>query len=218
MKPDFIQLNRLIMPQFIYVIDPMCSWCWAFQPVIKTLKNQFPDFDWLYLMGGLAPDSEHPMPAEQQQQIQSIWKHIEQQTGTRFNHDFWTKNTPRRSTYPACRAVISAEKMHQGCGIKMIEAIQKAYYLDAKNPSEPNVLLQLASELNLNGEKFSQLLNSNEINEALEKEISYSHKLGAQGFPSLFMKRNNTIYPLAYGFSSADKMIIRVEEYLAETE
>ena len=100
----------------------------------------------------------------------------------------------------------------------MIEAIQKAYYLDAKNPSEPNVLLQLASELNLNGEEFSQMLASNEINDALETEISYSHKLGAQGFPSLFMKQNNTIYPLAYGFSSADKIISRVEECLAGTE
>lgn len=217
MKPKLIQLNRLIMPQFIYVVDPMCSWCWAFQPAIKTIKKQFPDFDWLYLMGGLAPDSEHPMPVAQQQQIQSIWKHIEQETGTRFNHNFWTKNTPKRSTYPACRAVITAEEMHQGCGIKMIEAIQKAYYLDAKNPSEPNVLLQLARELNLNGEKFNQLLNSNEINEALETEISHSHKLGAQGFPSLFMKQDTTIFPLAYGFSSADKIIGRVEECLAGT-
>ena len=28
--------------------------------------------------------------------------------GVRFNFDFWTHCTPKRSTYPACRAVIAA--------------------------------------------------------------------------------------------------------------
>jgi protein-disulfide isomerase-like protein with CxxC motif len=54
--------------------------------------------------------------------------------GTEFNFDFWTKCQPRRDTYKACRAVIAASQ--QNAEEAMIEAIQKAYYLRAMNPSE----------------------------------------------------------------------------------
>ncbi|GAM76629.1 thioredoxin [Vibrio ishigakensis] len=52
----------------------------------------------------LAPDSDEPMPMEMRAAIESYWERISGLLGTEFNHDFWRNNTPRRSTYPACRA------------------------------------------------------------------------------------------------------------------
>ena len=62
-----------------------------------------------YKVGGLAPDSDEPMPLDMQQFLQQTWHRIEQQLGTKFNHDFWHTAQPRRSTYPACRAVLVAK-------------------------------------------------------------------------------------------------------------
>lgn len=204
------------MPKFIYVMDPMCSWCWAFHHTTEVLAAHYPAFEWHYLMGGLAPDSDLPMPQAMQEKIQTIWHEINQRTGTPFNHQFWQNNTPRRSTYPACRAVITAESLQAGASKKMIHAIQQAYYQQAQNPSDTDTLLQLAAQLQLDTQAFEALLTSDEIQQALEQQISIAHSLGAQGFPSLYLQCGDQIHPLSYGYAGPEKILERVAKVLKE--
>lgn len=203
------------MPRFIYVMDPMCSWCWAFNPSIESLKTIYSQYEWDYLMGGLAPDSDQPMPTDMQQKLQAIWQHIEQQTGTIFNHEFWLKNKPRRSTYPACRAVITAEYLAPGSSAEMINSIQKAYYQDASNPSNKDVLIKLAKQIKLDPVVFEQRLNEPETQIELDAQINQAHALGAQGFPSLFIENNDEITALSYGYCTTEVLKKRIEAVLA---
>lgn len=202
------------MKQLIYVMDPMCSWCWAFSPVIEALKAHHPALPVKWLMGGLAEDSANPMPQGMQAKIQQIWQQIEEKTGTHFNHDFWTKNTPRRSTYPACRAVISAEMLQTGSGEKMAAAIQHAYYLQALNPSDDVTLCDLAEQLGFSRELFRNSLHSPEIEAELQQQIKLGRSLGAQGFPSLFLLKDEQIIPLTYGYCSASELENQLGRYL----
>lgn len=187
---------------FLYVMDPMCSWCWAFAPTMKHLQQQYPDIPVDYWMGGLAPDSDAPMPQALQQTIQSTWQHINQHTGTPFNHDFWTNCQPRRSTYPACRAVLAAEQLREGSTSDMINAIQHAYYLDAKNPSDISTLSDIAENLGLDKDTFIQRIESESIETLLQQHLKLSRQIGANGFPSLYLATdNNTLVPISLGYS-----------------
>lgn len=101
------------MPLHLYYFhDPMCSWCWAFSPLWNEIVKGLPDHVMAKrVLGGLAPDTDQPMPADMRDKIKGIWQTIQQTVpGTPFNFEFWEKCTPRRSTYPACRAVIAARK------------------------------------------------------------------------------------------------------------
>ena len=90
--------------QLLYVTDPMCSWCWGFASVMGELRQHLPpEVPIRYLMGGLAPDSDEPMPAETQAMVMGAWDAVEAATGAGFNRDFWEVCRPRRSTWPACR-------------------------------------------------------------------------------------------------------------------
>lgn len=182
-----------------YVYDPMCSWCWGYKPVWEKVKQAISnDIEIVYVLGGLAPDSSEPMPQEMQIQIASYWQKIENYLGTSFNHDFWEKNTPRRSTYPSCRAILAARS--QGAELAMLEAIQKAYYLEAKNPSDNEVLLYCARSIGLDMTKFELDLLSPETHQALLDEITFSRSIGKNGFPSLFFKTKDelTEFPIDY--------------------
>jgi len=125
-----------------YIYDPMCSWCYGFKPVLELVTDELKDKLIIkYLLGGLAADTDTVMPEQQQQKIQANWQRIEKTIpGIKFNYDFWTHCSPRRSTYPACRAVIAARKQHAKYEKHMINAIQQAYYTDALNPSDYAVL------------------------------------------------------------------------------
>ena len=62
----------------------------------------------VHVVGGLAAHCDEIMPKDMQEKIENIWYEIEDVVGTKFNHDFWKKCQPRRSTYLACQATILA--------------------------------------------------------------------------------------------------------------
>ncbi|MCG9750048.1 DsbA family protein [Vibrio brasiliensis] len=197
-----------------YVFDPMCSWCWGYKPVWQKITQALQDkIDIQYVVGGLAPDSDQPMPEEMQQQIASYWKKIEDFLGTEFNYDFWSQNTPRRSTYPSCRAVMAARK--QGAEQPMLAAIQNAYYLQARNPSDNDVLIDLANDIGLDVARFEADLLSEELNQQFMQELEFARSIGGNSFPSLFVATEQGIVELQVDYQSAETTIDQVEQILS---
>lgn len=185
-----------------YIHDPMCSWCYGFEPTWKTIQEKLPSSVTVeYVVGGLAPDSDEPMPEQTKQMIMGAWHRIHEMLGTEFNFDFWTKNTPRRSTYPACRAVLAAKVQNQEK--EMIAAIQRAYYQKALNPSDDHILIELATELDLDIERFKEDLKSEKINQKLAKQITLARELSHRGFPSLVLENNGNYHFIEHDYKDA---------------
>jgi len=201
-----------------YAHDPMCSWCWAFSPSWKKIKAGLPsDIVTCVVLGGLAPDSDQPMAASMQERLQSTWHRIaETVPGTEFNHDFWRKCQPRRSTYPACRAVLAARAQNSAFEEPMIEAIQHAYYLNAQNPSDLDVLVALAKDVGCDSETFAAAINSEEINEELHDNIVFAQQLGAAGFPSLILRtKTNELRHIRVNYDSTVSILDQISNSMA---
>ncbi len=194
--------------------DPMCSWCWGFRNTWLKVKASLNDsVSVRHLLGGLAPDSQDPMPADMQAMLQGTWQRIEQSIpGTQFNHDFWTKNAPRRSTYPSCRAVIAARRQNESFESAMIQAIQEAYYLQAKNPSDHDVLADIAESVGCDKSTFSAALNSDSVFEEHNNERAFAARIGAQGFPSLFLATpEQHIHPIGIDYNNPQGILDQIE-------
>ena len=172
-----------------YVHDPMCSWCWGFRPVWKEICKNLPEnIEIKYILGGLAPDSDDPMSEEMKLEIAGYWRKVQKHIpDTEFNFDFWTKCIPKRSTYPACRAVIATKEQNPSLEKEIISAIQASYYLQAKNPSENEVLIAIAVSLGLDENRFIEDLSSAKTQKKLDEDIVFSRQIGAQGFPSMIL-------------------------------
>ncbi len=88
----------------------------------------------------------------------------------------------------------------------MIAAIQRAYYVDALNPSDDTVLVTLAADMGCDVKQFTDQLNSEKINQLLMQNIRFARLLGATGFPSLFLETragNRQPIPVDYNNSAA---------------
>jgi len=199
--------------QLIYVHDPMCSWCWGFEPTRRKLfaaiAGKMPI---RRLVGGLAPDSDEPMPASMQNMLQQTWQRIEHMIpGTRFNYQFWDKCKPRRSTYPANRAVIAAREQGEDFDPLMTARIQQAYYLEARNPSDNSTLIELAAEIGLDVERFSGLLVSETLQQRLLAEIRQTRVMGIDSFPSLVVEKAGVIHPVELNYNDAQAMQQQIE-------
>ena len=164
------------------------------------------------VVGGLAPDTDQPMPGEQQKTIAGYWREVAETTGAEFNFDFWQKCKPRRSTYPACRAVLAARE--QDAEQAMIDAIQHAYYLRAMNPSDNDTLVALADELELNVDQFNTDLKGSKIQRALERDFDLRRHLGVYSFPSLVLVVADKMISIPVDYQSHQESLAAIEAFL----
>jgi putative protein-disulfide isomerase len=192
-----------------YVHDPMCSWCWGFRPAwSKVLAGLPAPVVVRRVLGGLAPDDDTPMNDKMRAQLQSTWRRIQERIpGTGFNFDFWSRCQPRRSTYPACRAVIAARHQGPQYDEAMTLAIQRAYYTQARNPSDHGTLVELAAELELDTDRFEAELDTPATRSELMKEIGLARRIGAHSFPSLVLEVNGSRWPVAVAYTAPDAIL-----------
>ncbi|MFK5950378.1 MAG: DsbA family protein [Methylococcales bacterium] len=181
-----------------YIHDPMCSWCYAFDTVLKQVQGEIPTaIKVVKVLGGLAPDTTEIMPESLAAMIESNWQKIEQTVpNVRFNFDFWKINQAIRSTYPACRAVLTAKKQGADFEDKMITQIQWAYYQNAENPSLDKTLIKCAKQIELDSLLFISDYHSGSINKQLLQQIQFSRRLGVSTYPSLCLEINQRVLPI----------------------
>jgi len=204
--------------QFLYVMDPMCGWCYGFEPELTSFLQAYPTAEIRWIMGGLAPDSDQPMNNDLRQTIASYWHEIEKKSQVSFNHDFWQCNTPYRSTYPTCRAVIAAESLMPNSAEKMVQAIQSAYYREAKNPSLHSTLLDCAVACGCDKNQFVEVFESEQTEQQFQQHLGIAHHLQVRGFPALFyIDEENRAYPLTLGFCTARELAERLQQVLSAT-
>lgn len=145
------------------------------------------------------------MPLDTQGILQSTWKNIQQKLGTEFNYDFWSKCQPRRSTYPACRACLVARD--ENLESEIYSAIQKAYYLEAKNPSDLDTLTECAAQVGMEPQRFQTAMAKTKASGQLESEIRQARKLGLNSFPSLAVVVNDKIEPINLDYLDHEPML-----------
>ena len=212
MKPD--------SPILYYVHDPMCSWCWGFRPVWNQVQEALIGKVAIqYILGGLAADSDQAMPEDMQHTIITTWKNIQQEIpGIKFNYDFWTHCKPRRSNYPACRAIIACRMQQPKLERDMLLAIQQAYYLEAKNPSDTAVLITLADKIGLDSEQFAKDIVSDDCQNALMTEIEFCRNIYAHSFPSLVLKQAESYAFINVDYNDSASILSQIHQHMAQNQ
>jgi len=132
-------------------------------------------------------------------------------TGAEFNWAFWERCQPRRSTYLSCRAVIAASL--QGQLRQMFEAIQKAYYQEARNPSDLETLDVLAGEIGLNRDRFAVDIASPGVEQDLQDGFNERRSIKANQFPSLIARSDEEHFVwLTKGYADGPAVLGRLQD------
>jgi len=92
----------------------------------------------------------------------------------------------------------------------MINAIQQAYYLNAQNPSNEDVLLKIANDLGLDTERFKKDLRSTKVNETLLNEINLAQSISNKGFPSLVLNTDDKLKKINIDYLDANYIINQI--------
>ena len=94
-------------PRLIAFVDPMCSWCYGFAPVLEAIAKHYGASLPIHLvMGGLRPGTTEPMTDKMKTMIREHWEHVHTASGQPFDMAFFDRTSFTYDTDPAARAVV----------------------------------------------------------------------------------------------------------------
>jgi len=204
--------------RLLYIADPMCSWCWGFAPELETLRAEtdLPVDVWV---GGLRPGpAAQPLDEGLRSYLRETWTRIAELTGQPFvfgalDREGWIYDTE----LPA-KAVAAARSLDPAKALPFFVRIQRAFYAEGVDITDPDAQADLAREVGLDVAGFSEALGSAEIHDATYRDFSQVRRIGVSGFPALFLMRGDLPTPITLGYQPASALRPVLDAALASGE
>ena len=211
-KHDLLDILHLI-----YVMDPMCSWCYGFAPVIKqVIEDQKETMQFKLVMGGLRPDTEKPLDEQMKETLKHHWQDVEKATGQPMDYAFFERDGFIYNTEPGCRAVVTMRYLKPASEFDMAAEVQRAFYARNQDVTQPEVLAAIASKFGMEEDAFLKNFNSEEMKEKTQQDFTIARHLQANAFPSLYLLNGTNIHLLARGYRTYDGMAAHLQNALKE--
>lgn len=205
--------------RLLYVMDPMCSWCWGFSPVIDALARQAEaEGVALHLVVGGLRSERQPLDAAGRVRILGHWQAVNAATGQLF--DFAAAMPPGfvYDTEPACRALVAARGLDAGRVWPLAQAIAQAFYQQGRDVTRPAELLELAESVGLAREAFAARFDSAEAREETEADFTWSRNLGISGFPTLLAEQDGQVALLTNGYQPLEALMPLLIRWLEQPQ
>jgi putative protein-disulfide isomerase len=193
--------------RLLYVMDPMCSWCWGFAPVLAelTAQAQAAGVPLQLVVGGLRKEQAALEPAGRVR-ILAHWQAVNACTGQLFNFNDGLPEGLVYHTEPACRALVTARQLDAERLWPFLELIQEAFYCDGRDVTRAGVLRELAAAAGLSRSKFAEAFDSPQMQQATQEDFSWVQDLGIAGFPTLLAEQNGQLALLTNGYQPLEQL------------
>jgi putative protein-disulfide isomerase len=187
--------------RLLYVMDPMCSWCWGFAPVLESLAEQAAaaGVGLQLVLGGLRRDGV-AIDAAARVRYLGYWQAVNASTGQLFNFESGLPEGLVYDTEPACRALVTARSLAPDMVWPLAQLIQRAFYTEGVDVTRASVLVELAERAGIPRIVFAEAFDSVEQRAATAADVSWVQDLGIAGFPTLLAERNGQLALLTNGY------------------
>ncbi|RYJ59542.1 DsbA family protein [Pseudomonas songnenensis] len=189
------------MARLIYVMDPMCSWCWGFSPVMTALAGQAAErgVSFELRVGGLRRERVVMDQAGRQRTL-SYWQAVHSATGQPFNLAQGLPEALVYDTEPACRALVAARGLDEARIWSLSLLIQQAFYQHGQDVTQPSVLVDLAEAAGLSRSEFAERYDDSATKAATAADFIWVENLGIAGFPTLLAEHEGQLALVTNGY------------------
>ncbi len=185
--------------EIIEFTDPVCTWCWGSEPVLRKLETHYGDQLRIgFVMGGLVKDirdfydSHAGIGGDAEQsnaQIVKHWLEASERHGMPVKSEgFRLFSNEYLSTCPQNIAYKAAQMEDQALADRFLRRIREASAAEARQTSRLEILIELAAEVGLDVAAFIERMNDGSAVAAFEDDLRLTADYGAQGFPTFLVK------------------------------
>lgn len=203
-------------PHLIYFSDPMCSWCYGFSTVTAAIRRTFgPGLPIRVVMGGLRPGTEQAITPEARTEITTHWRHVHDAAGVPFDESVLADGFVY-DTDPAARGVVVVRGEDEDLALPYLERVQRAFYAEARDVRDGEVLADLAAELGLDRQAFLDRWSTEAARHETWQDYGISQRAGVTGFPTLVAGPNaeGVFGVVTRGFAPADQVLGVLKDWI----
>ena len=193
--------------ELLFVVDPMCSWCWGFAPIIEKLRDTMDEsYTFSLVLGGLRTKGEMSWNERSKGYLQGHWEQVAGRTGQIFSNSLFDKTSFEYDTYPACKAVVTVREVFgMRHAFNYLHTIQEAFYARGKDITNSDVLNDLLDK-SLDSKSFKTFFESDRAQLLMEHDFAKARSMGANAFPSVVIIDEEGHMVCQKGYRSLEEM------------
>lgn len=201
---------------FIYVGDPMCSWCWGFAPVLRALTKRLP-LPLELVVGGLRPGPRaQPVDDEVAAFLAQCWTQVHAASGQPFDHTLLERRGWRYDTLLPCAAVVAMRGQAPQHTLAFNERLHRAFYVEGQDITRPDPYIGLVADFVADPTAFVAHLSTAEAEAAAQADFSWARRLGIGGFPTLLFRDGGELSMITQGFRPAAELVPALEAWAVD--
>ncbi|MCM3744491.1 DsbA family protein [Sporosarcina luteola] len=173
-----------------YVTDPICSHCWALEPVLRKFVHQYGHyFNMHTLMGGLLekwgdgpvdPANGISGPSD----VAGHWREVGEHSRMPIDGTVWYDN-PISSSFIPSRVYKVIQQNHPELANVFLRRAREELFAFNKNIAQDDVLIKIVNQVGLNGEEIIKQSKLPEADTKLHEDFQLVRQLGVRGFPTI---------------------------------
>lgn len=201
--------------EFVYVGDPMCSWCWGFVPSLHAIPGRY-NLPLRVVVGGLAVrDSARDMTDKMAVMIGEHWHHVQEASGQPFAFGSLQRRGWLYDSEPACTAVVAMRRTQPALTLDYFARLQKAFYADGVDITSREPLEDLAVKAGVPRAVFAAALDDPDTQKETWSDFLWSHKSGIRGFPTLLIRDGEEWAIVTRGFLAQQTLFEGLDRWFA---
>ncbi len=202
--------------EFVYVGDPMCSWCWGFAPVLDELQKRY-DIPMRTVVGGLRPGpSAEPLDEITRRTLAEHWDHVEEASGQPFDRRALDREGWIYDTELGAIGVVTMREVDEASTFDFFKRLQRAYYAENVDITDPDEYPGLVSDFPVDEAEFMRLLGSEEMKAAAWKDFDTARRLSVSGFPTLLLEMDHQFLIVSRGYLAWDVLEPALTSWLGD--
>lgn len=175
--------------------DPVCTWCWGSEPVLRAVQERYGDQVRITpVMGGLVKDirgfrdTANGIGGDPNEANRNIARHYLEASarhGMPVQADgFALFSDEYPSTYPQNEAYLAARQQGAEIAARFLRRVREASAAEARQTNRPEVLAQLAAGVGLDVGAFLTALHDGTAKAAFARDLQTTAAYGVRGFPA----------------------------------
>lgn len=202
----------------LYVYDPMCGWCYGFDPVMEQVAKEWGDrVHFQVISGGMITGERQGVIAPQMAvYILNTAPRLEKMTGVKFGDIFLkalSDGTYYASSERPSRALAVFRGIHPEKAIAFVHAMQKEVFLKGNSLEDDATYRSLCNDFGIDADAFLTALDSPATKNAALQDFALSSRLGVSGFPAVLGIRDGKAVALTNGYSDAGTLTRKLKQF-----
>jgi putative protein-disulfide isomerase len=190
--------------------DPMCTWCWGSEPIIRHLRVAYGNqLQVTYVMGGLIEDFEEFYDARndisEPDDVAPHWLEASDIHGMPVDVDIFDVD-PAFSTYPASIAFVAARQQDEALANRYLRRLREAYATQVRNINNREEQVKLARRVGLDIDEFTTALDSGRARSEFQNDLLRTRAAGVRAFPTYHIDGPDGDRQIG-GFQSFDDLV-----------